>query len=105
VSLPRRKRWGPVEIGAALGLPASTVHAVLTRCRLHRLSHLDRSTGQPVRRYEHEHPGDLLHVDVAAGVYVTLRQANTPAPSDLTWHLPATRPTSGGPPGTAPAHT
>jgi transposase InsO family protein len=64
VSLRRRKRWGPVEIGDALGLPASTVHAVLVRCRLNRLSHLDRLTGEPVRRYEHEHPGDLLHVDV-----------------------------------------
>jgi transposase len=64
VSLRRRKRWGPVEIGDALGLPASTVHAVLKRCRLNRLSHLDRLTGEPVRRYEHEHPGDLLHVDV-----------------------------------------
>jgi transposase-like protein len=64
VSLRRRKRWGPVEIGDALGVPASTVHAVLTRCRLNRLSHLDRLTGEPVRRYEHEHPGDLLHVDV-----------------------------------------
>jgi transposase len=64
VSLRRRKRWGPVEIGHALDLPASTVHAVLTRCRLNRLSHLDRLTGEPVRRYEHEHPGDLLHVDV-----------------------------------------
>jgi transposase len=64
VSLRRRKRWGPVEIGDALGLPASTVHAVLTRCRLNRLSHLDRLTGERIRRYEHEHPGDLLHVDV-----------------------------------------
>jgi transposase InsO family protein len=64
VSLRRRKRWGPVEIGDALGLPASTVHAVLKRCRLNRLSHLDRLTGEPVRRYEHDHPGDLLHVDV-----------------------------------------
>jgi transposase-like protein len=64
VSLRRRKRWGPVEIGDALGLPASTVHAVLTRCRLNRLSHIDRLTGESVRRYEHEHPGDLLHVDV-----------------------------------------
>jgi transposase len=64
VSLRRRKRWGPVEIGDALGLPASTVHAVLKRCRLNRLSHLDRVNGEPVRRYEHEHPGDLLHVDV-----------------------------------------
>jgi len=25
---------------------------------------LDRATGEPVRRYEHDHPGDLLHVDV-----------------------------------------
>jgi len=64
VSLRRRKRWGPVEIGDALGVPASTVHAVLVRCRLNRLSHLDRLTGERVRRYEHEHPGDLLHVDV-----------------------------------------
>jgi transposase InsO family protein len=64
VSLRRRKRWGPVEIGDALGVPASTVHAVLKRCRLNRLSHLDRLTGEPVRRYEHEQPGDLLHVDV-----------------------------------------
>jgi putative intracellular protease/amidase len=33
----------------------------------------------------------------AAGVYVSLRQANTPVPSDRTGHLPANRPTSGGP--------
>ncbi len=64
VSLRLRKRLGPVEIGDALGVPASTVHAVLTRCRLNRLSHLDRVTGEPIRRYEHEHPGDLVHVDV-----------------------------------------
>jgi transposase InsO family protein len=64
VSLRRRKRLGPVEIGDALQIPPSTVHAVLTRCRLNRLSHLDRVSGEPVRRYEHAHPGDLLHVDV-----------------------------------------
>jgi transposase InsO family protein len=62
------KRWkhrlGPVAIGAELGLPASTVHAVLVRCRINRLSHLDRVTGEPIRRYEHAAPGDLLHVDV-----------------------------------------
>jgi len=40
------------------------VHAVLTRCGLHRLSHVDRVTGEPVRRYEHPHPGAMLHVDV-----------------------------------------
>jgi len=62
------KRWkhrsGPVAIAAELGLAASTVHAVLVRCRLNRLSHLDRVTGEPIRRYEHDTPGDLLHVDV-----------------------------------------
>jgi transposase InsO family protein len=40
------------------------VHAVLRRCRINRLSHLDRATGEPIRRYEHDHPGSLLHVDV-----------------------------------------
>ncbi len=64
VRLRWRKRLGPVPIGAQLGLPASTVHAVLTRARVNRLSHIDRRTGEPIRRYEHERPGALLHVDV-----------------------------------------
>jgi transposase InsO family protein len=29
-----------------------------------RLDWLDRATGRVVRRYEHDHPGDLVHVDV-----------------------------------------
>jgi transposase InsO family protein len=64
VHLRWKQRLGPVEIGDRLAMPSSTVHAVLVRCRLNRLSHLDRATGEPVRRYEHERPGDLLHVDV-----------------------------------------
>jgi transposase InsO family protein len=64
VHLRRKRRLGPVPIAAQLGLNASTVHAVLTRHRLNRLSHLERGTGEPIRRYEHERPGDLLHVDV-----------------------------------------
>ena len=64
VRLRWRRRLGPVAIGARLGLPASTVHAVLTRCRLNRLSHIDRRTGEPIRRYEHDTPGALIHVDV-----------------------------------------
>jgi len=64
VRLRWRKRLGPVPIGARLGVPASTVHAVLTRARINRLTHIDRRTGEPVRRYEHERPGALLHVDV-----------------------------------------
>jgi transposase InsO family protein len=59
-----KRRLGPVGIAGELGLPASTVHAVLVRCRINRLAHVDRATGEPVRRYEHAQPGDLLHVDV-----------------------------------------
>lgn len=64
IHLRTSKRWGPVEIGGVLGLPASTVHAVLVRERLNRLSHIDRRTGEPARRYEHDYPGSLIHVDV-----------------------------------------
>ena len=64
VHLRWKKRLGPVGIGAKLGMPASTVHAVLVRCRLNRLHHVDVRTGEVIRRYEHEKPGDLIHVDV-----------------------------------------
>jgi transposase InsO family protein len=64
VHLRWKHRLGPVEIGDRLGLPSSTVHAVLVRCRLNRLSHIDRATGEPIRRYERDRPGDLIHVDV-----------------------------------------
>ena len=64
VRLRWRQRLGPVQIGGRLGLPASTVHAVLRRCRINRLSHIDRVTGEPARRYERSRPGELIHVDV-----------------------------------------
>lgn len=64
VALRWRHRLGPVQIAGRLGMPASTVHAVLVRCRINRLSRIDRVTGEPLRRYEHDHPGALIHVDV-----------------------------------------
>jgi transposase InsO family protein len=64
VHLRWKQRLGAVEIADRLGLASSTVHAVLVRCRINRLSHIDRATGEPIRRYEHERPGDLLHMDV-----------------------------------------
>ena len=64
VRLRWRKRLGPVQIAGQLGVPASTVHAVLTRCRINRLTAIDRVTGEPIRRYERERPGELIHVDV-----------------------------------------
>ena len=59
-----RRRLGPAQIAGELGMPASTVHAVLVRCRLNRLSRIDRVTGEPIRRYEHDYPGSMIHVDV-----------------------------------------
>jgi len=59
-----RKRLGPLQLAARTGVAASTVHKILVRNRLNRLTHVDRATGEPVRRYEHPYPGSLIHVDV-----------------------------------------
>jgi leucine-zipper of insertion element IS481 len=64
VHLRWTQRLGPAQIAPRVGLAASTVHAVLVRCRISRLACLDRATGQPIRRYERDHPGDLVHIDV-----------------------------------------
>ena len=64
VHLRWKKRLGPVQIAGKLAMPASSVHAVLVRCRINRLTHVDVKTGEPARRYEHERPGSLIHVDV-----------------------------------------
>jgi transposase InsO family protein len=64
VHLRWKQRLGPLAIAERVGLAPSTVHQILRRCRINRLSHVDRATGEPVRRYEHPTPGDLLHVDV-----------------------------------------
>lgn len=37
---------------------------MLVRCQINRLSRIDRVTAEPIRRYEHDHPGSLIHVDV-----------------------------------------
>lgn len=69
IALRVTRRWGPHRIAYHLGLPQSTVSKVLTRYRVPLLGHIDLNTGVRVRkpkpvRYEHEHPGDLVHIDV-----------------------------------------
>lgn len=63
LTLRRRLRVGPHRLGPLVGLPRSTVYAVLRRQELARLRDLDRSTGVPIR-YVRDHPGELLHVDM-----------------------------------------
>jgi transposase InsO family protein len=64
VHLRWKQRLGPVQIAHQVGVAPSTVHKVLVRCQINRLFHIDRVTGEPIRRYEHDHPGSLIHVDV-----------------------------------------
>jgi transposase InsO family protein len=56
-------RVGAHVIADALGIPQSTVSAVLARRGAPLLRHLDGPTGKPVR-YERDRPGELLHIDV-----------------------------------------
>jgi len=57
----RRKRLTQARIASALGISASTVSRVLARAGLSHLRDLDPV--EPVVRYEHERPGDLIHID------------------------------------------
>jgi len=64
------RRWGPERIAYRLRLNPSTVHKVLRRYQAPPLAWTDPATGARLRakpkplRYEHDAPGDLVHVDV-----------------------------------------
>ena len=62
LDLRRRRRRGPHRLAAELGVPRSTVYAVLRRNGLSRLRDLDRVSGVRIR-YVRESPGELLHLD------------------------------------------
>ncbi len=57
----RRQRLSGPAIARRTGLPRSTVGGVLRRCGLGRLKHLEERL--PVRRYERQKPGELIHLD------------------------------------------
>jgi transposase InsO family protein len=58
----RRIRMTSTEIAEVLGMPRSTVSAVLKRIGLGKLSRLDPL--EPPNRYQRRHPGELLHIDI-----------------------------------------
>ena len=58
----RRRRLLQARIAASLGVSISTVSRVLARAGMSKLSDLDPK--EPVRRYEHAAPGDMLHIDI-----------------------------------------
>ena len=56
------RRWSGAQIAAQLGVSTATVSRVLRRLGLNRLKALEPP--QPVRRYERENPGELIHIDI-----------------------------------------
>jgi len=64
VGLRRRRKLGPARLASIVGVPRSTVHRVLVRHGLNRLSWMDRPTGRVIRRIHTDRPGELVHIDV-----------------------------------------
>jgi len=58
----RRQRLTGKAIAAEVGVSPATVSRVLKRLGLNKLSAL--APAEPVRRYERENPGELIHIDI-----------------------------------------
>jgi transposase InsO family protein len=58
----RRQRWTGAQIAATVGVSPATVSRILKRLGLNKLKALEPA--EPVRRYEREEPGELIHIDI-----------------------------------------
>ena len=58
----RRQRLSGQQIAAELAISRASVSRILKRRGLSRLDALEPA--EPVRRYEREHPGELIHIDI-----------------------------------------
>src|SRR6202158_5576259 len=58
----RRQRYTGKQIAVEVGVSPATVSRILRRLGLNRLSALEPA--EPVRRYERENPGELIHIDI-----------------------------------------
>jgi transposase InsO family protein len=58
----RRQRYTGKQIAAGLGISPATVSRILRRLGLNRLSALEPA--EPVRRYERDRPGEIIHIDI-----------------------------------------
>src|SRR5262245_38789333 len=58
----RRQRYSGKQIAAELAISPATVSRILRRLGLNRLSALEPA--EPVRRYERQRPGELIHIDI-----------------------------------------
>jgi transposase InsO family protein len=58
----RRQRFTGQQVAQDLGVSPATVSRVLRRLGLNRIA--AREPAEPVRRYERERPGELIHIDI-----------------------------------------
>jgi transposase InsO family protein len=58
----RRQRWTGDQIAGEVGVSPATVSRVLQRLGLNKLKALEPAA--PVRRYERETPGEIIHIDI-----------------------------------------
>jgi len=62
IEVLRRQRFTGQQIARDLGVSPATVSRVLRRLGLNRIAALQPA--EPVRRYERERPGELIHIDI-----------------------------------------
>ncbi len=62
IELLRRQRWTGRQIAQTTGVSPATVSRVLKRLGLNKLKALDPA--EPIRRYERQHPGEMIHIDI-----------------------------------------
>jgi transposase InsO family protein len=58
----RRQRWTGTQIAQHTGVSPATVSRVLRRLGLNKLSALEPA--EPVRRYQRQQPGEMIHLDI-----------------------------------------
>jgi transposase InsO family protein len=58
----RRQRYTGQQIAVETGVSSATVSRILRRLGLNSLKALEPA--EPIRRYQREHPGELIHIDI-----------------------------------------
>jgi len=90
----RRRRLTQARVARSLGMSKSTVSRVLTRAGLSRWRDLEVS--EPSVRYEHAHPGDMVHLDtkklgrIVRIASPAIRETPSPAPAGSSCSWPST---------------
>ena len=91
----RRQRHTGQQIAAEVGVSPATVCRVLKRRGLNRLCALELA--EPIRRYERENPGELIHLDIKklgriGSVWTSHHRAAIRRSQPSSWHRLGVRP-------------